>query len=394
MAVDIIPYGRQSINEEDIEAVCSVLKSDWLTQGPKVREFEAALADQCGAKHCIVVSNGTMALHLACLALDIEEQDVGLTSPISFLASANCIAYCGGIPDFADIDSKNLCLSPERVEEYCETQKIPKVVIPVDFAGVPADLPRFKELSERYGFHLIEDAAHAIGSTYKYKETEYACGSCEHTDMAVFSFHPVKTITSGEGGAVLTNNDLFAERIRNFANHGIERDSSKFIHLQENPGWYHEMQSLGYNGRITDIQSALGLSQLKRLDEFKNRRQEIVKQYNQAFKDLEKDGFLILPPWPESSDPCYHLYPLRLGSACKISRDDLFQSLRDKGIYCQVHYIPIYRQPFYQDRYDYHVGRFPEAEKYFKSCISLPLFPDLKDETIKFIVKSLGEKVA
>ncbi|MBW1767647.1 MAG: UDP-4-amino-4,6-dideoxy-N-acetyl-beta-L-altrosamine transaminase [Deltaproteobacteria bacterium] len=387
----IIPYGRQSINEEDIREVCAVLRSDWLTQGPKVKEFEDALAEQCGASHCILVSNGTVALHLACLALEIGPGDIGLTSPISFLASANCIAFCGGTPDFADIKPKTLCLSPERVEEYCETQNIPKVVIPVDFAGVPADLPRFRGLSEKYGFKLIEDAAHAIGSAYQYDGKEYYCGSCAHTDISVFSFHPVKTITSGEGGAILTNDDKLADKLRHFANHGIEKDPEKFINQKESPEWYHEMHSLGYNGRITDIQCALGLSQLKRLNEFKNRRQEIVKEYNHALRELEEGQIIILPPWPEETDPCYHLYPIRLGPNSKIKRDDLYMQLRDNGIYCQIHYIPIYRQPFYQERYNYNFDRFPEAEKYYDSCISLPLFPDMDDKTIKFITGSVTD---
>ncbi|MDY7037870.1 MAG: DegT/DnrJ/EryC1/StrS family aminotransferase, partial [Thermodesulfobacteriota bacterium] len=227
--IKTIPYSRQSINEDDIKAVCEVLRSDWLTQGPKIKEFEEALAKQCGAKHCIVVSNGTIALHLALMALDIETGDVGVTSPISFLASSNCILYCNGKPDFTDIDPKTLCLSPEGVEEYCRQHKAPKVVIPVDFSGIPANLPKFKSLSDEYGFRIIEDAAHSIGSIYSYGGHDYACGSCAHTDMAVFSFHPVKTITTGEGGGILTNNDQLAEKIRRLSNHGVERDSARFI---------------------------------------------------------------------------------------------------------------------------------------------------------------------
>jgi len=388
-----IPYGRQDINEEDIEAVCSVLRSDWLTQGPKVREFEDALAGQCGARHCILVTNGTMALHLACQALEVASGDRGLTSPISFVASANCIAFCGGTPDFADIDPKNLCLSPENVEDYCETRKIPRVVIPVDFGGVPADLPRFRELAEKYGFKLIEDAAHSIGSRYHHKGTDYACGSCAHTDLAVFSFHPVKTITTGEGGAIMTNDDGLAEKLRLLANHGIVREASKFVNQKSFPSWYHEMQSMGYNGRITDIQCALGLSQLRRLNTVKARRQEIVRRYNQELKELVKKEMVILPPWPDDIDPCYHLYTLRLGERCKVPRDTLFLGLKDKGIHCQVHYIPIYRQPFYQKKDVYHSERFPEAEKYYASCISLPLFPDLDEESQNYVIEMLYDHI-
>ena len=388
----IIPYSRQSITQDDIDSVADVLRSDWLTQGPKVREFEEALASRCGAKHCVVVANGTVALHLACLALEIKERDAGLTSPLSFLASANCIAYCGGTPRFADIDRSRLCLSPAAVEEYCTTHRAPKVVIPVDFAGVPADLPGFRELSEKYGFRVIEDAAHAIGSTYTIDGKEVACGSCTHTDLAIFSFHPVKTITTGEGGAILTNDDALAAKLRRLANHGIERDSSNFVpgHSEivtrhKFPAWYHEMQDLGFNARITDIQSALGLSQLRRLDEFKSKRQAMVRKYNEAFEDLERKEFVVRPPWPENTDPCYHLYTLRLGDGCKISRDDLFLALRDKGIYCQVHYIPIYRQPYYVDRFGVEPERFPETEKYFASCLSLPLFPDMDEATFDYV---------
>ena len=399
----MIPYGRQSINDEDIQAVCAVLRSDRLTQGPKVKEFEEALADQCGARHCIVVSNGTVALHLACLALDIQPGDVGLTSPISFLASANCVLYCGGTPDFVDIDAETLCLSPEEVEKYCEENPVPKVVIPVDFAGVPADLPQLKRLSGKFGFKLLEDAAHSIGSTYQHNGRNYQCGSCAHTDLAIFSFHPVKTITTGEGGAVLTNDDHLADKVRRFANHGIERDPSKFIDYdtafnprspasnhspQANP-WYYEMHALGFNSRVTDLQAALGLSQLKRLYQFKDRRQATVKKYNQAFKELEELEIVNLPPWPDRKDPCFHLYTLRLGPNCPIHRDELFQKLREDGIHCQVHYIPIYRQPYYRSRYHFNRDRFPEAEKYFASCISLPLFPNMDDTIFQHVVETL-----
>jgi len=389
-----IPYGRQSINEEDIEAVNSILRSDWLTQGPKVRELEEALADQFGARHCIVVSNGTLALHLACLAMNVESGDVGLTSPVSFLASANCIALCGGKPDFVDIDPETLCLSIEKVEEYCEGYAVPKVVIPVDFAGVPNDLPQFRKLSERYGFGLIEDAAHSIGSTYRYDGHEYACGSCTHTDMAIFSFHPVKTITTGEGGAILTNDDQLAEKVRRLANHGMERDPLKFANPESEiqnstsfPAWYYEMQDIGLNGRLTDIQCALGLSQLKHLKQFKARRQEIVREYNRVFKNMEEKQIVILPPWPEGTDPCYHIYPLRLGPNCQIRRDELYQELREKEIYCQIHYIPIYRQPFYQERYHYKTERFPESEEYFATCLSLPLFPDMDEKVFQYVTE-------
>ena len=391
-----IPYSRQSINQEDMDAVAEVLRSDWLTQGPKVGEFEEALAFVCRAKHCIAVSNGTAALHIACLALDLQPGDTGLTSPLSFIASANCVAYCGATPDFVDIDPTRLCLSPNEVEAYCETEKAPRVVIPVDFAGVPADLPRLKKLSETYGFKIIEDGAHAIGSRYTDLGQTYTCGSCAHSDMAILSFHPVKTITTGEGGAILTNDDKLAMKLRRLANHGVERDPVHFVNREPSPEtgnryppYYYEMHDLGFNTRITDIQSALGISQLKRLDTFKAKRQAIVKKYNQAFERLERKEVVFRPPWPEDTDPCFHLYVLRLGPASRITRDDLFLKLREKGINCQVHYIPIYRQPFYKKRYGYPFARFPETEKYFSSCISLPLFPDLDEEAFSYVTVTL-----
>jgi perosamine synthetase len=389
-----IPYGRQWITEEDIRAVADVLRSDRLTQGPEVQAFEQALCDLTGARHCVAVSNGTMALHLACLALDIGPGDVGVTSPISFMASANCVAYCGGTPSFADIDPHTLCLSPDEVEKQCQEGAVPKVVIPVDFAGVPADLPRFRALAERYGFSLIEDAAHAIGSTYTSNGMTYACGSCAHTDLAILSFHPVKTITTGEGGAVLTNQDMLAQRLRSLSNHGIEREPDRLLfpftsNLEPCPSYYHEMQTLGFNARITDIQCALGLSQLSRLEEFKARRQQIVRLYNQAFQSLEQEGKAFLPPWPDHTDPCFHLYTLRLGPGSTISRDELFLRLHENGVLCQVHYIPIYRQPFYQESYGYDSGFFPQAERYFQACLSLPLFPGLDDESVRFVSETV-----
>ncbi|MEW6664740.1 MAG: UDP-4-amino-4,6-dideoxy-N-acetyl-beta-L-altrosamine transaminase [Thermodesulfobacteriota bacterium] len=401
----IIPYSRQSINQDDIDAVCEVLRSDWLTQGPKVREFEEALATECGAKHCVAAANGTMALHLACLALDVGPGDTGLTSPITFLASANCIAYCGGRPDFADIDPDTLCLSPDRVEEYCRTRGVPKVVITVDFAGVPAALPRFRTLSGKYGFRLIEDAAHSLGSTYEYEGSRYSCGSCAHTDMAILSFHPVKTITTGEGGAVLTNDDNLAAKLRRLASHGVERDPKYFEtrnaelgtrnpKLGTPPPYYYEMQALGFNARITDIQCALGLSQLKRIWQIRERRQDIVRRYHRALAELAEGQVVVLPPWPADTSPSYHLFTLRLGPKCRIERDELFLHLRERGIYCQVHYIPIYRQPYYRRMHPFAGSDFPESEKYYATCLSLPLFPGLEDSDFHTVVKELSAILA
>ncbi len=393
-----IPYARQSISEEDIEAVCEVLKSDWITQGPKVKEFEQKLAEYTGAKYTIAVSNGTLALQIACMVLGLDDNALGITSPISFIASANCIAGCGARVAFIDIDPETLCISVNKLEQYCKKNKVPDVVIPVDFAGIPAPLPEIRELSKRFGFKIIEDAAHAIGSTYKYNERKYHCGSCAHSDMAIFSFHPVKTITTGEGGVILTNDPDLARKAKLLANHGVEREKKGIKHYNifssnegssfNIPPWYYEMHYLGYNGRITDIQCALGISQLNRIEEFKKRRQKIVMAYNDEFKELEERGLVILPPLPDGSDPCYHLYPLRLTKRAPLTRDEFFIKLREKGIYAQVHYIPIYRHPYYR-RQGFQPEDFPEAETYFSGCISLPLFPGLSDNEFHYVVDTV-----
>ena len=286
----ILGYGHQSVNAADISAVAKVLETDYLTTGPRVEQFEKMLCEMTGAAHCIACANGTAALHLACMALGVGKGDVGLTSPISFLASANCIEYCGGRADFIDIDPGTLCLSPQQLEAYCREHKPPKLVIPVDFAGMGADLAAMAELSKTYGFSLIEDAAHALGSFYQADGKQYACGSCTHTDLAVFSFHPVKTITTGEGGAVMTNDRSLADRVRCLRNHGI---ASHAALIEQHGGWAYEMTHLGFNYRITDIQCALGISQLSRLDEFRHRRRQIVSTYNDAFSKHED---LVLPP--------------------------------------------------------------------------------------------------
>lgn len=378
-----ISYGRQSISEEDIEAVACVLKSPFLTTGPVAAEFESALCHLTGAKHAIVCSNGTTALHLACLGLGISENDLGITSPITFLASANCVEFCGGRTDFVDIDPASLCLSPEKLEDYCKNVAVPKVVIPVDFAGIPADLPTIHSLSKKYGFHIIEDAAHSIGSSYEWNGSQISCGACVHSDLAIFSFHPVKTITSGEGGAVLTNDDNLAERIRMMRSHGIER---RIDLLTKNDGpWYHEMADLSYNCRITDFQCALGKSQLKRLQSFKARRREIVDHYNTAFGKFNE---LTLPPDPKGSSVCYHLYSLQFNDGSQ-KRYEVFQELWKVRIYCQIHYIPIYWQPYYNRKYGYPIGKCPNAEAYYAHCLSLPLYPALSDDEVDYIIESV-----
>nr|WP_319396073.1 UDP-4-amino-4,6-dideoxy-N-acetyl-beta-L-altrosamine transaminase [uncultured Desulfobacter sp.] len=376
----VLGYAHQCVDDADISAVAAVLEADYLTTGPRVEQFEKMLCEMTGAEHCIACANGTAALHLACMALGVGKGDIGLTSPISFLASANCIEYCGGRADFVDIDPETLCLSPQQLEAYCREHKPPKVVIPVDFAGLGADLAAMAELSKIYGFSVIEDAAHALGSFYQADGKQYACGSCTHTDLAVFSFHPVKTITTGEGGAVMTNDRALADRVRSLRNHGMASHAGL---IEQHGGWAYEMTHLGFNYRITDIQCALGISQLSRLDGFRNRRRQIVSTYNDAFSKHED---LVLPPPNLSLSACPHLYPIRL-KAGATKRRQVYEHLKADNIVCQVHYIPIYRQPYYADKYGYEKGRCPQAELYYSQALSLPLFPAMSDHDVLRVIE-------
>ncbi|RKX45012.1 MAG: UDP-4-amino-4,6-dideoxy-N-acetyl-beta-L-altrosamine transaminase [Verrucomicrobia bacterium] len=398
-----IPYGRQFVTEQDIQCVVDVLHGDWLTSGPAITRFENVVRDYVGVKHAIAVSNGTAALHLSCLALGIRPGDTGVTSPLTFLASANCIAYCGGTPDFVDIDPQTYCLSPERLEEYIAENGVPKVVIPVDYAGVPADLPRIWAMAKTHGFSVIEDSAHSVGSAYRYDGKWIKCGACAHSDLAILSFHPVKTVTAGEGGMVLTNDDELAARIRMFSSHGMERDMGRFeawpIDNQTGdviPGaatgtgdkapWLYQQQELGFNYRITDIQSALGASQFSRLDEIVAHRRKIFDRYQAAFADCR--GF-VLPPCPEDSSPAYHLYVLRFKGASSATRLKICNDLREHGIFAQVHYIPVYLQPWYRREYGYEAGKCPEAEGVYESCLSIPLYPSMTDGDIEKVIRVL-----
>lgn len=380
---DFIPYGRQWIPEQDLEKVDDVLQSAFLTTGPEAAKFEQALCELTGAQYAIVCANGTAALHLACLALDIGEGDVGLTSPNTFLASGNCVEFCGGSIDFIDIDPDTLCLSPQKLEEYCLKNAPPRVVIPVDFSGVPADLPAIHALSKKYGFAVIEDAAHSIGTSYTFEGETFMCGSGDHSDLAIFSFHPVKTITTGEGGAVLTNNKKLADRVRMFSSHGMVR-CQDLVEESDGP-WYYEMTEMGYNYRITDFQCALGLAQLSHIDYFKKRRLEIVDRYRNALGNLDE---LILPLYQHGWSVCPHLFPVqfRAGSETRFS---VYHQLRDYKIYCQIHYIPVYWQPYYMNKYGFEKGKCPNAEEYYNRCISLPLYPAMSDEEVDTVISAL-----
>ena len=387
-----IPYARQWIEDDDIQQAAQTLASDFLTTGPQVERFEAALCDLTGAGHAVVCSSGTAALHLACMALGIGSEDTGLTSPNSFLASASCIELCGGRADFVDIDSATLCMDPEALADYCRSHSPPRVVIPVDFAGTPADLPAIQALAQEYGFQVIEDAAHAIGSTYTHNGRTYQCGSCAHTDLAIFSFHPAKTITCGEGGAVMTNDGFLADRLRMLRNHGMVKSSELACDTADtglHGPWYYEMQALSANFRITDFQCALGNSQLTQLCRFRDLRRQIVHTYNLAFED---DDRLILPPKALAETACPHLYPIQFAQGSQ-TRKRMYQKLADHRIFCQVHYIPIYLQPYYAKKYAYARGKCPEAETYYSRALSLPLFAALTRDQVNHVIATLNSLI-
>lgn len=383
----MIPYSRQDITDEEIQEVVEVLRSDFLTTGPKVKEFEKAIAEYCGVEYAIAVSNGTAALHIAALALDIKEGDEGITSPNTFLASANCIAFCKGIPRFADINQDTYCISPNEIENAI-TRKT-RVLIPVHFAGQPCAMEEIRDIAEDRNLYIIEDAAHSLGSKWKDKEGNWhSVGSCSHSDLTILSFHPVKTITTGEGGMILTNDKKLADKCRLLRSHGITRNPSNFVnqpsaisHQPVYPPFYYEMHELGYNYRLTDFQCALGLIQLKRLDEFIKRRREIWEYYTSELKDIE--GFNT-PIEREGVHSAWHLY---VAQAEK--RDDLFNYLSEKDIGAHAMYIPVHLQPYYQKNYGYKKGDFPKAEAYFKKCLVIPLFPALKDSEAEYIVKTI-----
>jgi UDP-4-amino-4,6-dideoxy-N-acetyl-beta-L-altrosamine transaminase len=375
-----IPYGRQSVSEEDVQAVAAVLRSDYLTQGPTVEEFERALCAQTGAAYCVAVANGTAALHLAVAALELPPGSAGLTSPITFAASANCMAYCGCVPRFADIDEETFCLSPRAVEKELASET--RLLVPVHFAGRTCDMPALAALARPRGLRIIEDAAHAIGSEYP---GGGRVGDCRHADLTIFSFHPVKTITTGEGGAVTTNDPKLYERLKLLRSHGITKDAGR---LSRNPGpWYYEMQALGFNYRLTDLQAALGLSQLKRLGAFKSRRLEIVRAYNRAFRDLP---WLKIPCERDEDRFCYHLYVARLDwTALGRTRAEAMAELRARNVLTQVHYIPVHLQPFYRTTYGTREGQFPAAEAFYEQALSLPLYPAMSDEDVARVVAAV-----
>lgn len=385
----MIPYGRQSITEQDIAAVTAVLKSDFLTQGPAVTAFEVAVSSYVGAVHAITANSATSALHIACLALGVGPGDYVWTSAVTFVASANCALYCGAKVDFVDIDPTTYNMSVERLREKLEQAKltgvVPKVVIPVHLAGQSCDMEGIAALAEEYGFTVIEDASHAIGAKYE----GYPVGSCRYSAATVFSFHPVKIITTAEGGLVTTNDAVLAERMRLLSSHGITRDPALMRSVPHGP-WYYEQIDLGFNYRMTDLQAALGLSQMTRLDAFVAERRRLAARYDILLADMP----LILPWQNPFATSAWHLYVIRLDiEHISWSHREVFDRLRAREIGVNLHYMPVYLQPYYRDL-GFTPGHCPEAEAYYASAISIPLYAELTDAGQDSVVTALRETLA
>lgn len=380
----MIPYGRQDISQADIDAVVEVLQSDFLTQGPKVPAFEDAVASYCGARYAVAVNSATSALHLACLALGLGPGDRLWTTPVTFVASANCGLYCGASVDFVDIDPRTYNLCPDALEAKLEEAKaegaLPKVLVAVHLCGQPCDMKAIDRLAKQYGFRVIEDASHAIGGKY----AGDPIGNCRYSDITIFSFHPVKIVTTAEGGMALTNDEALASQMTLLRSHGITRDPKLMTHEPDGP-WYYQQVELGFNYRMTELQGALGLSQMSRLDEFVARRHELAKRYDELFTD-----FPVATPWqhPDSYSGL-HLYVVRVPGGQSRHRQ-VFESLREKGVGVNLHYIPVHTQPYYQSM-GFDAADFPEAMAYYAEAISLPMYPGLTEQDQDFVVSSLSE---
>lgn len=380
-------YGRQTIDFSDIKAVVNALKSDWLTQGPTVQKFETALNKKFGGKYASTVSSGTAGLHLIALGLSWKKDDIVITSPITFLASANCAVYVDATPDFADINESSYTLDPTKLEDklkfYLSQSKKVKAVVAVDYAGHPSDWNALKTLKDKYGFQLVNDYCHALGAEYE-RDALYPT---KFADAVNLSFHPVKHITTGEGGAVLTNDAVLDNRIKTFRTHGITKDPNV---LEKNDGpWYYEMHEPGFNYRITDFQCALGISQLKKLNGFLKKRRIIAKYYDKAFS---KDERFIIPHVSNAAKHAYHLYPLQIKfDELGISKKTYFEKLKQKGISCQVHYVPVHLQPFYRNNFGFKPGDFPIAEKFYERELSIPMYPSLTENDLNYISKTIIE---
>ncbi|MGY5708911.1 UDP-4-amino-4,6-dideoxy-N-acetyl-beta-L-altrosamine transaminase [Vibrio cincinnatiensis] len=380
----MIPYGKQEITQQDIDGVIEVLKSDFLTQGPKVPEFEQALIAHTGADYALAVNSATSALHIACLALELGEGDWLWTSPITFVASANCGLYCGAKVDFVDIDPATYNLCPKKLEEKLiqakAEDKLPKVVVPVHLCGQPCDMQAIGRLAKEYGFNVIEDASHAIGGKYHGKPI----GNCEYSDITVFSFHPVKIVTTAEGGAVVTNSQALADKMALLRSHGITRDPQQMVG-ESHGGWYYQQIDLGFNYRMTELQAALGVTQMSRLQQFITARHRLAERYYQGLKDLP----ITLPYQLENTYSGLHLFVIRLQlDKIVLTHKQVFDALRENGIGVNLHYIPVHTQPYYE-KMGFEKGDFPHAERYYQEAISLPMFHtmtnDQQDEVIRVL---------
>ena len=380
----MIYYGRQDINEADIQAVEAVLRSDFLTQGPAIERFERGVADYCGAKYAVAVCNATAALHIACLAAGLGKGDVLWTTPITFVASANCALYCGSDVDFVDIDAKTYNMNADLLEDKLRTAKaegkLPKMVIPVHLAGQSCDMRRIRALADEYGFAITEDASHAVGADY----LDTKVGSCAFSDMTVFSFHPVKIVTTGEGGMVLTNDDALYEKLRLYRSHGITRDPKYMTHESDGP-WYYQQIALGFNYRMTDMQAALGCSQMDRLDEFVARRRALAARYDRELAKLPLKVPTVLP----DALPAWHLYVVRIDfDRVHKTKTQIFAEMRDRGVALNLHYIPVHTQPYYEAR-GFRAGDFPCSERYYEEALTLPLYSGLTDNEQDHVVEVL-----
>jgi UDP-4-amino-4,6-dideoxy-N-acetyl-beta-L-altrosamine transaminase len=397
-----LPYGRQHITEEDIQAVEAVLRSDWLTQGPTIAAFEKRLGEFLGSPHVVACSSGTAALHLAMLALGVGEGDEVVTTPITFLASANCARFVGAEVRFADIDAATGLMDPRSLSKIlaADRKKKIKVIVPVHFAGQPVELSQIYSLAKAHGAWVVDDACHALGAEYEYQEQTFRVGGSPHSDMTVFSFHPVKHVATGEGGAVATPDAELSERLRRFRNHGMQKDAFTYPELAYSPEgsvnpWYYEMRELGFNYRLTDIQAALGISQLKRLPWSLERRNRLATLYRQLLSEtFDRDEVHSLTLLPDRKH-AYHLFVIQIDfESFGISRAAVMNHLKQAGIGTQVHYIPVYLQPYYRNRYGTAPGDFPQAEQYYAKALSLPMYPDLSESDAERVVRVLKKALS
>ena len=373
----LLPYGHQCFDDADIRAVAEVLKTDWITQGPKIAEFEKRVADYCGAKYAVALSSGTAALQAACAVAGVSRGDEVITTPITFAATANVVVHLGGKPVFADIKEDNMNIDPREILKKLSSRT--RVILPVDFAGYPVELEEIKSIAREKNLIVIEDACHALGAEYKDKRI----GSL--SDMTVFSFHPVKHITTGEGGMVLTDNEDFYENLKTLRHHGITKNRS------DQGQWYYEIVQPGYNYRLTDFQCALGLSQMNKLDYFIQRRREIAARYNEVFSKMEE---IIIPPRGNDAKPVYHIYVIQLRTeTLSVSRKEIFEALRFENIGVNVHYVPVHLHPFYQRQFGCRKGDYPVSERYYERAITLPIFPGMTDEDTDDVIKAVKKVV-